>query len=142
MTLVLKYLPEDSPYRARILEGYRMMMETLLKYQRADGKWSQLVDKPEDSRNWAESSCTAMFAYAFITGVKRGWLCPKKYGPAARKAWIALCDSLDEYANVPTTCCGTGKRDDLQYYFDRTRVHGDPHGQAPMLWCAGALLEK
>ena len=40
------------------------------------------------------------------------------------------------------TCCGTGKRDDLQYYFDRTRVHGDPHGQAPMLWCAGALLEK
>ena len=95
MTLVLKYLPEDSPYRPRILAGYRMMMETLLKYQRADGKWSQLVDKPEDPRNWAESSCTAMFAYAFITGVKRGWLCPKKYGPAARKSCIALCDSLD-----------------------------------------------
>ena len=142
MTLVLKHLPEDSPYRPRIMAGYRMMMETLLKYQRADGKWSQLVDRPEDPRNWAESSCTAMFAYAFITGVRRGWLCQAEYGPAARRAWIALCDSLDEYANVPETCCGTGKRDDLQYYFDRTRVHGDPHGQAPMLWCAGALMES
>jgi len=83
-----------------------------------------------------------MFAYAFITGVRRGWLCPGKFGSPARKAWVALCGSLDEYANLPETCCGTGKRDDLQYYFDRTRVHGDPHGQAPMLWCAGALLEK
>ena len=142
MTLVLKYLPKDSPYRQRIMAGYRLMMETLLKCQRADGKWSQLVDRTEDPRNWAESSCTAMFAYAFITGVKRGWLSSGEYGPAARRAWIALCDSLDEYANVPETCCGTGKRDNLQYYFDRTRVHGDPHGQAPMLWCAGALMEK
>ncbi|MCQ2391989.1 MAG: glycoside hydrolase family 88 protein [Kiritimatiellae bacterium] len=142
MTMVLKYLPEDSEYRPRIMQGYKLMMEALLKYQRPDGMWSQLVDMPDEPRNWAESSCTAMFAYAFITGVKKGWLCPKKYGPAARKAWIALCDQLDENANVPTVCCGTGKKDDLQYYFDRIRVHGDPHGQAPMLWCANALLEK
>ena len=142
MAMVLKYLPEDSEYRPRIMAGYKLMMEALLKYQRADGKWSQLVDMPDEPRNWAESSCTAMFAYAFITGVKKGWLCPKTYGPAARKAWIALCDQLDENANVPTVCCGTGKKDDLQYYFDRIQVHGDPHGQAPMLWCANALLEQ
>ena len=141
MAMVLKYLPEDSEYRPRIMKGYRDMMAALLKYQRADGKWSQLVIEPENPKNWWESSCTAMFAYAFITGVRRGWLCPKAYGPAARKAWIALCDSLDEHANVPQTCCGTGKRDDHQYYFDRIRVHGDPHGQVPMPWCASALME-
>ena len=48
---------------------------------------------------------------------------------------------LDEYGNVPQVCCGTGKKNDLQYYFDRIRVHGDPHGQCAVLWCARALLE-
>ena len=37
MALVLDRLPEDSPYRARIMSGYRLMMETLLRFQRADG---------------------------------------------------------------------------------------------------------
>ena len=142
MALVLDRLPEDSEYRARIMSGYRLMMETLLRFQRADGLWNQLVDRPEDPRNWGETSCSAMFAYAFVTGVKRGWLPKESYGPAFRKAWLALCDHLDEFANISDVCVGTSKRDDLQYYFDRPRVNGDPHGQAPMLWIASVLLEK
>ncbi|MBQ6339694.1 MAG: glycoside hydrolase family 88 protein, partial [Kiritimatiellae bacterium] len=104
--------------------------------------WNQLVDRPDDPRNWGETSCSAMFAYAFVTGVKRGWLPKESYGPAFRKAWLALCDRLDEFANISDVCVGTGKKDDLQYYFDRPRVNGDPHGQAPMLWIASVLLEK
>ena len=142
MALVLDRLPEDSPYRARIMSGYRLMMETLLRFQRADGLWNQLVDRPDDPRNWGETSCSAMFAYAFVTGVKRGWLPKETYGPAFRKAWLALCDHLDEFANISDVCVGTGKKDDLQYYFDRPRVNGDPHGQAPMLWISSVLLEK
>lgn len=141
MALVLRYLSEDNPKRTRILEGYRLMMESLLRYQRADGKWCQLVDRPGDPRNWAESSCTAMFAYAFMMGSRFGWLPVETYGPAARKAWIALCGWLDEHGNLPDVCCGTGKENDLQYYFDRQRIVGDPHGQAPMLWCARTLME-
>ena len=30
----------------------------------------------------------------------------------------------------------------LQYYYDRPRIIGDYHGQAPMLWCTYALLCK
>ncbi len=141
MALVLDRLPPDSGCRARIKRGYRLMMAALLKYQRDDGLWSQLVDRPDDPRNWGETSCTAMFAYAFMTGVARGWLDPAKYGPAARKAWDALCARLDDFANVSDVCIGTGKKDDLQYYFDRPRVNGDPHGQAPILWMASVLLE-
>ena len=142
MTLVLKTLPKDSEYRARIMEGYLAMMSALLKYQRADGQWSQLVTRPDDPRNWAELSCTGMFAYAFISGVRQGWLDPVTYGAAARKAWIAICESLDEYGNVPDVCCGTNRKDDAEWYFNRPRINGDPHGQAPVLWCAGALLEQ
>ncbi len=141
MALVLDRLPADSADRARIERGYRAMMAALLKYQRKDGLWSQLVDRPDDPRNWGETSCTAMFAYAFMTGVARGWLDPAQYGPAARRAWDALCARLDAFANVSDVCVGTGKKDDLQYYFDRPRVNGDPHGQAPMLWMASVLLE-
>lgn len=142
MALVLKSLPVDSEYRLRIMAGYRMMMESLLEYQRPDGMWSQLVTEPNAKGNWAETSCTAMFTYAFVTGVKYGWLDETIYGEAARKAWIALCGKLDEYGNLADVCCGTGKENSRQYYFDRIRVHGDPHGQAPMLWCALELVEN
>ena len=138
MALLLRYLPEDSEYRPRIMDGYAMMMAALLKYQRTDGLWGQLVDEPD---SWAESSGSAMFASAFIAGVRHGWLEAKAYGPAARKAWLALCRRLDRYANLPDVCVGTGKKNDHQYYIDRPRLNGDPHGQAPMLWCVNALLE-
>ncbi len=141
MALVLDRLPADSEYRPRILEGYHLMMSTLLKFQRPDGLWAQLVDMPDDPRNWGETSCTAMFTYAFMTGVARGWLKAEDYGPAARKAWLALCARLDTFANISDVCVGTGKKDNLQYYFDRPRVNGDPHGQAPMLWMSSVLLE-
>ena len=139
MSLLLRYLPEDSEYHARIMEGFKTMMAALLKFQRKDGMWGQLVDEPE---SWAESSGTAMFTSAFITGVRRGWLDGNQYGPAARKAWIALCGRLDRYGNVSGVCVGTGKKNDHQYYLDRPSLNGDPHGQAPMLWCVNALLEK
>lgn len=140
MPLILDKLPEDNPNRARIMEGYKLMMAALLGFQREDGMWCQLVDRPDDGRNWGETSATAMFAYAFAVGVRRGWLPTETYGMAVRKAWLALCAHLDEHANLSDVCIGTGKKNDLQYYFDRTRVNGDPHGQAPMLWLAIELL--
>ena len=138
MALLLKYLPEKHACRARIMKGYLAMMEALLKFQRKDGMWGQLVDEPD---SWAESSGTAMFTSAFITGVKRGWLNVNRYGEPARRAWIALCRRLDRYGNVSDVCVGTGKKNDHQYYLDRPSLNGDPHGQAPMLWCVNALLD-
>ena len=126
MALLLDQLPEDSLHRARIMDGYKLMMETLLKYQRKDGLWSQLIDRPDDPRNWGESSCTAMFTYAYLVGIRRGWLDGAKYGPAARDAYDALCARMDKWGNVAGTCEGTGKRNNLDYYFKRHQVNGDP----------------
>ena len=139
MPLLLQYVPESSPYYAKIKAGYRKMMAALLARQNANGMWNQLVGDPG---TWEETSCTAMYGYAFAMGVKHGWLCPKKYGPAARKAFLALVDKLDPYGNVPDVCCGTGKRNDYAWYRDRPHVHGDPHGQAPLMWMCRAFLEK
>ena len=137
MAMMLRELPEDSAYRARIFRGYYLMMGKLLETQRADGFWGQLVGDPEA---WPETSCTAMFAYAFAVGVNRGWL-PSQYGAAVRKAYRALCGKLDEHANLADVCMGTGAFNDRDYYLQRKRINGDPHGQAPLLWLCTELLQ-
>ncbi len=137
MAEMLRSLPANHPRRARIMEGYRKMMASLLKFQDKKGMWHQLIDHPEA---WPESSCTAMFTFAMITGVKNDWLDKKKYGRAARKGWLGLLTYLDPNADLHEVCVGTGKQNSLQYYLDRPRITGNLHGQAPVLWCASALL--
>jgi rhamnogalacturonyl hydrolase YesR len=136
MAEMLHSMPADHPRRARIMEGYRKMMKSLLMYQDKDGMWHQLIDHPEA---WAETSSTAMFTFAMITGVREGWLDKKVYGKAARKGWLGVVSYLDSNADVRNVCEGTGKKNDLQYYLDRARRTGDLHGQAPILWCASAF---
>jgi len=137
MTEMLRELPAKHKARKPILNAYKKMMATLLQYQADSGMWRQLIDNPQ---SWPESSSSAMFTYAFVSGVKNGWLPEETYGPAARKAWIALVGYLTPDGDLREVCVGTGKKDDVQYYLDRPRVVGDAHGQAPMLWSATALL--
>ena len=99
--------------------------------------WRQLVDHPEA---WQESSSTAMFTFAMVTGVKNGWLTDGAYSKAARKAWLGLTKYIDANSDVRNVCEGTGKQNDQDYYFKRARLTGDLHGQAPILWAASALL--
>ena len=139
MPMILKYLPSDNEHYGRIRDGYLKMMSALLANQRESGLWGQLVT---DRESWEETSCSAMFAFGFISGIKLGLLDESVYGPAARKAWIALCSRLDEHANLPDVCIGTGARDSREWYFGRPRVNGDPHGQAPLMWICNALVEK
>ena len=146
MAELLRSMPVDHPERARVLAGYRKSMAALLRHQAPEGLWRQLVDKPE---SWLETSGSGMFAFAMVTGVKEGWLDAATYGPAARRAWLALVGQLDADANMRNVCVGTNKASqevgpdlDTQYrfYLARDRRTGDLHGQAPMLWTASALL--
>ena len=57
-------------------------------------------------------------------------------------AGLGCAENIDEKGNVREVCVGTNQKDDTQYYLDRPRAVGDLHGQAPVLWCAWALLEK
>lgn len=139
MAELLKDLPKTHPKRASIMKSFRLMMSSLLKYQAESGLWRQLVDNPD---SWEETSGTGMFTFAMVTGVKNGWLNEKTYGPAARKAYLALVSKLDEKGNVSDVCIGTNKGFSVQYYMDRQRLVGDLHGQAAFVWTTMALLEK
>lgn len=137
MAEILRAMPAGHPQRPRIMEGYKKMMSALLLHQADDGMWRQVIDDPEF---WKETSSTAMFTYAMITGVKNGWLNEKTYGAAARKAWLALVTYINSEGNLTEVCEGTGTSSDRNHYVNRRRITGDLHGQAPVLWCAAALL--
>ncbi|KAB4456585.1 glycosyl hydrolase [Bacteroides thetaiotaomicron] len=139
MAEVLRYLPESSPYHLPIVRGFQTMMASLKNYQTEEGMWRQLIDKPDC---WVETSGSAMFTYAFIMGVKYGWLPVKEYGEATRRAWLAMLTYINSNDKVREVCVGTNKKNDMQYYYDRPRNTGDYHGHAPYLWCTVALLEK
>lgn len=138
MAELLKALPSDNVDRKEILKGYQQMMKNLKHYQSESGMWNQLVDQPDC---WPETSGSAMFAYAIITGVKQGWLDKEEYAPVARKAWMALVPYINEQGDVREVCVGTNKKNDKPYYYNRPRIAGDYHGQAPYLWCVTALME-
>ena len=149
LTELLSALPASHPRRARILAGYTRMMTGLLRFQGRDGLWRELIDHDDA---WPETSSSAMFTFAFVTGVKRGWLAADTYGPPARRAWLGLIRYLDADGNLANVCTGTGKwqpsmGDGVQYYLNRPRLSGASlatyealHGLAPVLWTAAALL--
>jgi rhamnogalacturonyl hydrolase YesR len=139
MCELLSDLPKNHPRRARIMEGYTKMMAALLRYQDADGMWHQLIDHLE---SYQESSATAMFTFAMITGAKQGWLTDKAYAQAARKGWLGVNKFIDQDGLVDKVCVGTGQTNSLEFYLTRPTEKGNPHGQAPVLWCVNALLKK
>jgi unsaturated rhamnogalacturonyl hydrolase len=137
MSELLRILPEDNPHYERIMDGYHQMMAALLEHQTEDGMWRQIID---DEEAWKETSGTAMFTYAMITGVKNGWLDRETYGAAARKGWLGLTTYLNEDGKLREVCAATNIKNDRDHYLNRKRNVGDKHGQAPVLWCAAALL--
>lgn len=137
MAEILRILPKDNSNRERIMEGYHKMMSALLKYQEEDGMWRQIID---DTEAWKETSSTAMFTYAMITGVKNGWLDKKTYSVAARKGWLVLTGYINAEDELTEVCAGTNIMNSREHYMNRPRIVGDLHGQAPLLWCATALL--
>jgi unsaturated rhamnogalacturonyl hydrolase len=139
MAEMLRSLPAHHPERARILGGYRKMMASLLEFQGRDGMWRQLIDHAEA---WPETSSTAMFTFAIMSGVENGWLDRTKYAPAARRGWLGLVSYLNPDGDLRNVCAGTGKGTTVEYYLDRPRLVGDLHAQAPLLWSATALLRS
>ncbi|HTQ04197.1 MAG TPA: glycoside hydrolase family 88 protein [Polyangiaceae bacterium] len=158
MALLLQDLPAGSD-RDTIMAGYKKQMDGLLGVQITSaqdssgkdvGAWRQVLDRTDAS---AEMSCTAMFTYALITGIKNGWLTDPKYVAAAKAGWTAVGNKTDSTGQLSQVCPGTGQaygqsgvgtdlKSQQDYYInlESSFAAGDQHGQAPLLWSAIALL--
>jgi unsaturated rhamnogalacturonyl hydrolase len=146
MTELLLELPAGAT-RDAIMAGYKKQMDGLLPLQVTSGTdagcWRQVLNRTDAA---AESSCTAMFTFALITGVRNGWLTDAKYVKAAHDGWVALGNKTSSGGMLDKVCPGTGQANagDLasqqKFYMDIALGSNDQHGQAPLLWAANALL--
>jgi hypothetical protein len=87
--------------------------------------------------------------------VRRGWLDVETFGPVARNAWLGLVAKFtsdgkiqdtsmwaykpDSHSSEAGYVAGKYNGDEENYYFERPKVTGDNHGQAPVMWAAAAL---
>ena len=140
---VLDFIPEDEPDREKIIEILNTLASGLVKYQAKNGMWSQVLDKPLDRRNYQEATCTSMFVYALLKGVRMGYL-PTKYTAIAEKGYKGLVSEFvvrDEEGLLNLThCCGVaglgGKpyRDgSFEYYVNEIIRNNDPKGVGPFI---------
>lgn len=140
MAELLRDLPTSSNEYRTIEAGYERMMEGLLKYQGKNGLWYQVLDMPTNTRNWEETSGSAMFTYAMVAGVRRGLLSAATYVPAIEAAWAGLRSKISAQGSVSNICTGTWYKSTPEEYMALARLTGDGHGQAPVLWTAAELL--
>jgi len=148
MTELLLDLPPGAT-RDAIMLGYKHQMDGLLPLQIASGAdagfWRQVLDLATTA-SYAESSCTAMFTYALVNGIKNGWLTDPKYVTAARNGWLALGNNAKGTGQLGKVCPGTGEApgtditSQQKFYTDRPPGSNDMHGQASLLWAAKSLL--
>src|SRR5690606_3255531 len=76
----LDVIPATSPYYKPLVKEFRSILKTLPRLQnKTTGPWYQLLNYPDDPLHFQESSCTAMFSYAIMKGIKMGILNKKKY---------------------------------------------------------------
>jgi rhamnogalacturonyl hydrolase YesR len=112
---LLMVLPEKHRLRPGLLVFFRELSEGVLACQDGAGMWHQVLT---DHESYIETSCTAMFTYAFSCGVRHGWYGePAKYIKAAKKGWLGISKlSVDREGNVYGVCIGSGFSFQAEYY--------------------------
>jgi unsaturated rhamnogalacturonyl hydrolase len=141
---VLDFLPEDQPGRNEMIAILRDMMQRLAVIQDPlTGGWYQVLDRSGDEGNYIETSCTAMFTYAFLKGVRKGYL-GKQYLAVAEKAYKGLLDNFivtDTLGLVTMkNICGVAglggdpyRDGSYEYYIGEIIRNNDPKGVGPFI---------
>ncbi|MBX2963519.1 MAG: glycoside hydrolase family 88 protein [Cyclobacteriaceae bacterium] len=140
----LDYIPENHPERNDVIEILKDLSQAVRNVQDTNSKlWYQVLDKGDKPLNWIETSCSAMFAYAFAKGHRLGIL-DKSYLTTANEAFDALLNQyvyVDEADNLhfdQTVKIGTlnpkGSKGDFEYYITTERRIDDYKGLASLLF--------
>ena len=160
MIEVLDALPEDYARRGEVIELFQKAMKAVVKYQdKKTGVWYDVLDV-NDPRNYLESTCSSMFAYCLLKGVRKGYL-DASFKDAGVKAYNGILKNFirvnaDKTISL-TDCCsvsglgpGPGpyvskpnyKRDgSFEYYMSEPIRDNDAKGVGPFIW-ASLEMEK
>lgn len=140
-------------YEKRYLIGLlEKLVDALIPFQDKSGMFYQVPDKPDDERNYLETSGTALIAYAILKAVRLGFISPR-YAAVGEKAFDGICESYlskneDGTLKLGGICLvaglgGAQHRDgSLEYYFSEPVVENEAKGVAPFLLAYTEILRK
>lgn len=101
MTRIIKALPVRMTAEKKRLAGYvKDVIDSCLQYQRKDGLFHDVVDKPA---TFVETNLAQMLAYCIYRGVKAGWL-EASYLARADKMRLSARSKVDRQGLVQGVC--------------------------------------
>jgi len=108
----------------------------------ATGRWWQVMDKPMDSANWLETSCTAMHTYFLSRASQQGYIDAATYAPLAIKGFMGEMQKVSNPSDVQIAgiCPGTGVLASAADYYARPQATNDQHGIGAFLLMYDQLL--
>lgn len=149
---VLDWLPDDFDGHRKLTGLLREICQVLPDWADPDsGVWYQVLDQPGREGNYLEATCSAMFAYTFLRGIREGYL-DAELLPYAKNLYL---DFVDEFITVDgpglisvvqcCSSCGLGgssnRMGDFAYYLSEPVRPNDAKGVAPFIW-ASLEMEK
>ena len=144
---VLEKMPEGTAGRGQLLEILRGIVDVLPSFADPNtGMWYQVLDCPGREGNYLEATCSAMFSYTLLKGVRLGFL-DASLEDYARKVYDGLVATFiteDENGLLSINqCCsvgGLGGKDnrmgDYAYYLSEPVRSNDPKGVGPFIWAS------
>ena len=145
---VLDWLPEEHSRRYELIDVLNGICTSLQNYADATtGVWRLLpTEGTTDSRNILESTSSSMFAYAYLKGVRMGYL-PASMKAYAKSVFEAVKNTFITENNGVLTLnnCASGgnpggssttRAEVLENYYSKTINTDDSHGIAPFIWAS------
>jgi unsaturated rhamnogalacturonyl hydrolase len=141
---VLDFLPEYHPQRPFIISVLQNMAKSLAKIQdKNTGLWYQVLDQGNREGNYLEASASAMFTYAMLKSVRKGYL-TKSYLTIAKNGYNGINKYLirhnsDSTLSITRVCAVAGLGGDpyrdgsYEYYIHETIRDDDPKAVGPYI---------
>ena len=144
---VLDYLPKKYEGRKALIGLLNHFVNELPKWaDKESGMWYQVIDCPDREGNYQESTCSIMFTYAFLKGLRMGYIDDsyREYilglYPKFLKKFVK--ENPDGTISI-TDCCSVGglggkqmRKGDFAYYLSEPVIDNDCKGVGPFIWAS------
>lgn len=144
---VLDYLPEKHPGRQILIDQLNYFLKVLPDWADPQtGMWYQVLDCPGREGNYLEATCSIMFTYAFLKGLRMGYIDDsyRDYVLSLYPKFINRFIKENEDGTISMTdCCSVGglggkqmRKGDFDYYLSEPIIDNDCKGVGPFIWAS------
>lgn len=141
---VLDYLPKNLDGRDSVVVIFNDLAKAIVKVQDdKTGLWYQVADQGGREGNYLESSCSSMFVYAMLKGVRKGYL-DKSYLKPSQKGYNGILEQFirqeaDGSVSITQACAVAGlggkpyRSGTFEYYISEPVRDNDPKAVGPFI---------